>query len=84
MKNNFLLNYGVIKRSISIACKGDNTMEKLFYSVSEVANVLGISRSYAYQMVKEKRIPTLEIGKRRVIPKGIFEQWVKENTSECY
>lgn len=36
-------------------------MERLFYSVPEVAEILGISRSLAYKMVKEKKIPALEI-----------------------
>lgn len=54
-------------------------MERLFYSVPEVAEILGISRSLAYKMVKEKKIPALEIGKRRVIPKKELQKW----TSEC-
>lgn len=55
-------------------------MEKLTYSVSEAAEMLGISRSYAYELVKMKRIPVLEVGRRRVIPKEMLEVWIKENT----
>lgn len=53
-------------------------MERLFYSVPEIAEILGISRSLAYKMVKEKKIPALEIGKRRVIPKKELQEWTSE------
>ena len=55
-------------------------MERLTYSVSEAAEMLGISRSYAYELVKEKRIPVLEVGRRRVIPKEMLDNWIKNNT----
>ena len=45
-------------------------MEKLVYSIQEVADLLGISRSYAYELVRRGTIPSLELGKKRVIPKG--------------
>ncbi|MCI9397864.1 MAG: helix-turn-helix domain-containing protein [Lachnospiraceae bacterium] len=51
-------------------------MEKLVYSIQEVADLLGISRSYAYELVRRGTIPSLELGKKRVIPKGKFNQWV--------
>lgn len=51
-------------------------MEKLVYSIQEVADLLGISRSYAYELVRNGTIPALELGKKRVIPKEKFKQWV--------
>lgn len=51
-------------------------MEKLVYSVDEVSKLLGISRSYAYELVKRKVIPVLKLGNRRVIPKKKFEDWI--------
>ena len=53
---------------------------KLTYSVTEVAELLGISKSYAYELVKEKKLPVLNLGKRKVIPKSMLEQWIQENT----
>lgn len=55
-------------------------MEKKVYSVQEVAELLGISKSYAYDLVKEKKIPVLDLGKRKVIPKIPFDEWMKNNT----
>lgn len=57
-------------------------MEKLVYNVPEVAELLGISKSYAYQLVKEKRIPVLDLGRRKVIPKESLEGWLKDVTKE--
>lgn len=55
-------------------------MEKLTFSVVEAAELLGISKSYAYQMVKEQKIPVLTIGSRKLIPKQQLEQWLQDNT----
>lgn len=59
-------------------------MEKMVYNVTEVATLLGISKSYAYQLVKEKKLPVLDFGKRKVIPKISLEKWMQEqiNISE--
>ena len=51
-------------------------MEKLVYSIQEVAELLGISKSYAYELVRRGTIPSLKLGKKRVIPKEKFKNWV--------
>ncbi len=51
-------------------------MEKLVYTIQEVAEMLDISRSYAYELVRNGTIPVLELGKKRVIPKEKFNKWV--------
>lgn len=53
-----------------------NAMEKLVYTIQEVAEMLDISRSYAYELVRNGTIPVLELGKKRVIPKEKFNKWV--------
>jgi len=59
-------------------------LERKVYSIAEVAVVLGISKSYAYELVKERRLPVLEVGKRKVIPKVSLEQWIQENVNMSY
>ena len=59
--------------------KRGEIMETLVYTVSEAAELLGISKSYAYDLVKQKKLPVLEIGKRRVIPKRMLEEWILAN-----
>ena len=54
-------------------------MEKLVYSIPEVAEVLGISKGLAYKLVKEKKLPIIALGKRKVVSKLSLETWLKEN-----
>lgn len=39
-------------------------MEKLVYNIREAAVVLGISKSYAYELVRRNEIPSLQLGKQ--------------------
>lgn len=55
-------------------------MEKMVYTVKEVAELLGISKSYAYELVKERKLLVLDLGRRKVIPKNRFDEWVRENS----
>lgn len=54
-------------------------MEKIVYSIKEVAELLGISRSLAYEMIKTKKLPVLTLGRRKVVPKTQLEQWIQNN-----
>ncbi len=43
--------------------------EPLVYSVTEVARLLGISRGLAYELAKRREIPTMQLGRRLVVPR---------------
>lgn len=43
-------------------------MEKKFYNVTEVANILCLSKSHIYSEVSKNKIPSIKIGKRILIP----------------
>ena len=49
----------------------------LILSVSQVAIVLGISRTSSYYLVKEKDFPSITIGSRIVVPKDELILWIK-------
>ena len=51
-------------------------MEKMVYSVIEVASLLGISKSLAYTLVKKGEIPSIKLGTRVVIPKVRFQAYL--------
>jgi len=42
--------------------------ERYAISILEAAQVLGISRSYAYQMAVTGELPTLRLGRRILVP----------------
>ena len=46
----------------------------------EIAKVLGISKTSAYELVRSKGFPVLKIGSRMVVPKEKFREWVEQNT----
>ncbi len=49
---------------------------------SEVAKILNISRTYAYQLMRDGIIPTVTVlGVKRVRPKDL-DRFIQENTSK--
>ena len=52
----------------------------LFLNAKMVAQVLGVSPSSAYELMHEPGFPVLRIGRRMVVPKEQFIQWVTEHT----
>ena len=51
---------------------------KITVSVEEMAEMLGISRSVAYQIIKEKDFPVVRVSERRlIIPVKSLEKWLE-------
>lgn len=50
----------------------------IMLSVTEAANVLGISRTSAYELVKGNDFPSIKIGSRIVVPKDELQQWIQK------
>ena len=55
-----------------------NQENTLVYSVVEVAALLGIERSKAYELVRSGAIPSLRLGRRIVIPKLTLSRFLAE------
>lgn len=52
--------------------------ETLTYSVAEVGKVLRISRSRAYDLVKEGVIPSITLGRRILVPKKALNKMLED------
>ena len=52
--------------------------DKLVYSVTEIAELLGIGRSKAYELVRSGTVPSLRLGRRIVIPKLALSRFLAE------
>ena len=52
--------------------------ERLTMSVEEASEVLGISRSLAYELVRRGEIPSLRLGRRLVVPVRGLEALVEQ------
>ena len=47
----------------------------------DIAAILGISRAGAYTLIRSKGFPTIFIGKRMVVYRDKFIQWMDEQVS---
>jgi excisionase family DNA binding protein len=54
--------------------------ERLVFTVEEAAQLLGISRSFAYEAVQQGDIPSMRIGRRILVPKAALKRLL-ESTS---
>lgn len=52
----------------------ENTKAAL--SVAEVAATLGLSRPTAYRLVHQEGFPRLEVGRRIIVPRSAFLEWL--------
>ena len=52
----------------------------LLLNVKQVARLLGISDSGAYELIQEDDFPSLRIGKRIVVPKEELRKWISNHT----
>lgn len=50
-------------------------------TAAELAGALGSSRAGAYTLIHRKDFPTLQIGKRLMVPKDKLMAWIDRNTT---
>ena len=53
--------------------------KRLCITVPEAAAMLGISRNFAYELVKQKKIPVVQFGKRLLIPRLALEKMLAKD-----
>ena len=84
--SNFV-SFFLLKKYLSNNAKGGSAMKEsyksfdelpMMLSVSQVAKVLGISRTRSYELVNEKGFPKIKIGTRIVVPKDEFRLWIQK------
>ena len=74
-----------------MSTKGESKMKKsmykskdelpMFLSVMDLADLLGISRASAYELVNEEEFPKLKIVQgRTIIPRDRLLEWLDEKT----
>ncbi len=49
-----------------------------FFTLSDLASVIGISKATAYRMADQGRIPCIRLGKRIILSKNHLRQWIDE------
>ena len=56
--------------------------EKLTLSVPEAAQIVGVSQSIMYEIVKIKGLPTIHIGRRLLVSAKGLERWIEEQAEK--
>ena len=54
----------------------------LMMNMADVATVLGISRARAYKLAHDRRFPAFQIGKRIVVSREKFLEWLDRQCEE--
>ena len=55
----------------------------IMLNANAVSQTLGISRAGAYELMHSEGFPTLRIGKRMMVSKEHFIQWIETNSGEA-
>ncbi len=54
--------------------------EDLPLSAPDVAEVLGILRAAAYELLRSRGFPSMRVGTRILVPKDKFIRWIDQQT----
>ena len=55
-------------------------MDKLAYSLTETAQVLGLSRPTVYTLIKKPGFPVCQVGGRRLVSVEGLRDWIRSQT----
>ena len=55
--------------------------KRLCISVPETADMLGISRNFAYELVRQGKLPVIIFGKRKLIPRVALERMLEQGVT---
>lgn len=56
-------------------------MEKLGFSIAEVAKLLGVSRPTVYALINNEQLPTIHAGRRVIVPAEQFKHWIESRST---
>ena len=58
----------------------DKSNEKIAYSVTEAARLLGVSRPTMYQLIKQPGFPVFKVGARILVSRSGLANWIEQQT----
>ncbi|HDX9529701.1 TPA: helix-turn-helix domain-containing protein [Bacillus thuringiensis] len=71
-----------IEKLDTIPVTYDSTNEyPIMLKVDHVAEVLGISQRKAYDIMDQKGFPLVKIGRKKVVPRDAFFNWIEKGVS---
>ena len=64
---------------IGLLHNNSNVETKVVYTVDDIKNMLGIGKNQAYALVNSGEFHVCHIGKKIIIPKIVFNDWLVGN-----
>lgn len=56
-------------------------MDKVVYSTKEIAELLSIGMNKVYELLQQNKLPYIKVGKKYIIPRKAFENWLNSSPS---
>lgn len=50
--------------------------ERLTLTIDETADLLGVSRTLVYRLIRDQGLPVVQFGGKKLVPRRRLEQWV--------
>ena len=57
-------------------------MDKLLLTPEEAFDLIGVSRSYGFQLLAERSIPSIKVGRLRRIPVAGLKAWIDDKHAD--
>ena len=57
-------------------------MDKKFYNMKELADIMPLGTSRLYSLVHSKDFPAITVNRKILIPVDEFDQWIKSSTGK--
>jgi excisionase family DNA binding protein len=54
-------------------------MDKLVYTAKEASKALNVGTNKIYELLYQKQIPCIRVGRKYLIPKHSLENWLNES-----
>jgi excisionase family DNA binding protein len=70
------------KEDLSTAPSAERTRERIGLSVEEAAELLGISRAFAYELVADGTLPSLRLHRRILVPRAALLRMLDVDSSD--
>jgi len=58
-------------------------MERLMYSVDETIQTTGLGRTKVYELLATGELPSVKVGRRRMIPAAALQEFVADLLAEA-
>lgn len=65
------------------AKRGGDDLERMIYTVCEIAVILGIGKNAAYDLMHQEGFPSVRVGRRVIVPKEAFARWLDEQAQKA-